>query len=68
MYAELLMEKYAEVHHSRDGTGIKTLDYCIKKKTDHYNNAINTYVYKTASQCGCVSCSVCSNKWCKPYL
>ena len=39
---ELISEKYEEVHRSQDGLGIKTLDFFVKKKTDHYNNLINT--------------------------
>ena len=42
--SELIREKYEEMHRSLDGMGIKTLDFYIKKKTDHYNNLINTYV------------------------
>ena len=38
---ELVKEKYEEAHRSKDVAGIKTLDFCIKKKTDHYNNVIN---------------------------
>ena len=39
---ELIVEKYKEIHRSQDGLGIKTLDFYVKKKTDHYNNLINT--------------------------
>ena len=43
-FSELISEKYEEMHRSLDGMGIKTLDFYVKKKTDHYNNLINTYV------------------------
>lgn len=41
-FLEQISEKYEEVHRSQDGVGIKTLDFFVKKKTDHYNNLINT--------------------------
>ena len=40
--SEHIVEKYEEAHRSQDGMGIKTLDFYVKKKTDHYNNLINT--------------------------
>ena len=39
---EVFTEKYESFHRSKDQTGIKTLDYFVKKQTDHYNNFINT--------------------------
>ena len=36
-----IREKYEEAHRSSDSTGIKSLDYFFKKKTDHYQNLIN---------------------------
>ena len=42
--AAQIHEKYEKAHHSNDATGIKTLDFFVKKKTDHYNNLINTWV------------------------
>ena len=40
--SEELCGKYEEAHHHADPTLIKSLDYFMKKKTDHFNNAINT--------------------------
>ncbi len=42
--SELFSQKYEALHRSKDQTGVKTLDYFIKKQTDHYNNSINTWV------------------------
>ena len=39
---EQILTKYEEAHRRRDGTGVKILDFYIKKKTDHYNNVMNT--------------------------
>ncbi len=40
---ELISKKYEMAHRSTDPNAIKMLDYFMKKKTDHYNNSINTY-------------------------
>lgn len=39
---DLICEKYEGVHHSLDGSGMKVLDFFVKKRTDHFNNQINT--------------------------
>ena len=37
-----LRVKYESAHRSNTSNGIKAMDYFMKKKTDHFNNAINT--------------------------
>ena len=44
IFLDLVREKFEAAHRSSDPTAIKTLDYFMKKKTDHFNNSINTYV------------------------
>ena len=40
--SDLIQKKYEDVHHSLEDNGLKVLDFCVKKRTDHYNNLINT--------------------------
>ena len=40
--SDLIQKKYEDVHHSLEDNGLKILDFCVKKRTDHYNNLINT--------------------------
>lgn len=39
---DLLCEKYESAHRSKDPSAIKSLDYFMKKKTDQFNNSINS--------------------------
>ena len=39
----LIAKKFEDVHRNRgDDTGMKVLEFCVKKRTDKCNNAINT--------------------------
>ena len=44
IFLELISKKYEMAHRSTDPNAMKMLDYFMKKKTDHYNNSINTCV------------------------
>ena len=43
-FIDAIKNKFEDVHHRRgDDTGLKVFEYCVKKRTDKCNNAINMY-------------------------
>lgn len=36
-----LIDRFQAAHHNTDGSGMKELDQCVKKKTDHFQDEIN---------------------------